>query len=223
VPGRLPLFPLGLVLVPGQPLPLHVFEPRYRSLMQELLARPEPERRFGVVAIRTGREVGAGGAVDLHAVGCTAAVVRVHAHPDGRFDLVTTGTDRFHLRQVSTDRPYLVGEIEPLPERTGEPDQTALLAPAVAEALHGYLRALGAAGAGPDAVPELPADPRVLSYLVAAAVRVDLADRQALLEAPDDTARLRAGLAVLRREGRLMRALSAVPAPELTRLPLSPN
>jgi Lon protease-like protein len=70
VSTRLPLFPLGTVLFPGVLLPLHVFEERYRSMVRDLLDAPAEERRFGVVAIREGREVGADGIRALHAVGC---------------------------------------------------------------------------------------------------------------------------------------------------------
>ena len=223
VADRLPLFPLGLVLVPGQLLPLHVFEPRYRVLVEHLLAADEQARELGVVAIRAGREVGEDGALALHEVGTVARLQSTERHPDGRYDVVTVGTDRFRLVGLEHDQPYLVGRVERLPDRPGDPADATLLAPAVRVALAQYVRAIAAAGSGRDVLPDLPEDARALGYLVTAAARVDLADRQALLEEPDDAARLRAALALLRRETRLMHALSAVPAPELARTPLSPN
>ena len=223
VSERLPLFPLGMVLLPGLVLPLHVFEERYRALVQELLALPEDERRFGVVAIREGREVGAEGVTALHEVGCTALLRRVQEHPDGRFDVVTVGERRFRLGAVSHERPYLVGDVEWLPDEVGDADEARLLAAAVRGAFAGYVAALAEAGAelsGPD---ELPDDPLVLSHLVAASVSVDLADRQALLAEPDGRARLRAELALLRRETVLLQVLGALPHPYLLRGPVSPN
>lgn len=220
---RLPLFPLGTVLVPGLVLPLHVFEHRYRVLVEHLLARPEPERRFGVVAIRAGSEVGEDAVHALYAVGCTALVRRVTPRADGRFDLVTTGAERFRLLGLERDQPYLVGRVEPLPERDGDLAALASLAPAVRAAFADHLRALAATGDAEAEVPDLPRDARTVSYLVAAATRVDLEDRQALLELPDDAERLRAGLALLRRENALVRRLAAVPAPELARSRISPN
>jgi Lon protease-like protein len=220
---RLPLFPLGLVLVPGQLLPLHVFEERYRVLVRDLLELPEHEQQFGVVAIRTGREVGVDGVTALHDVGCTARLRRVEPHADGRFDVITTGAQRFRLLDVERDRPYLTGVVELLGNDVGPAEEAAVLATAVGEAYTDHLRALAAAGGEAPELPDLPSDPRTLSYLVLATVRVDLEDRQGLLAEPDATARLRAELALLRREARLMRTLSAVPAPELTRVPLSPN
>jgi uncharacterized protein len=220
---RLPLFPLGLVLVPGLLLPLHVFEDRYRQMVAELLERPEPEQEFGVVAIRTGREVGADGVTALHDVGCTARLRRVVPHDDGSYDLVTTGVERFRLTAVEHDRPYLTGVVERLGDDVGPAEEAAVLAAAVGEAYAVHQRALAVARGQRAPTPELPDDPLDLSYLVAASVRVDLEDQQALLAQPDAAARLRAELALLRREARLMRRLSAVPAPELTRVPLSPN
>ena len=78
----LPLFPLGSVLYPGLLLPLHIFEERYRQLVRDLLEAPEP-RRFGVVAIREGRETGVDGVSALYEIGCTATVRRVLKR-DGR-------------------------------------------------------------------------------------------------------------------------------------------
>ena len=218
---RLPLFPLGLVLVPGMVLPLHVFELRYRDLVADLLELPEAERRFGVVAIRAGREVGDDGVVALHDVGCTAHLRSVEPYADGRFDLVTTGEQRFRLLEVHRDRSYLAGSVELLEEREGQGG--ADLAVAVRAALADYVRALSGAGAAEAVVPDLPHDPRSLGYVVAAATRIDLAERQALLAQPDDAARLTVALALLRREVRLLGRLAAVPAPELARTPLSPN
>ena len=220
---RLPLFPLGLVLVPGLVLPLHVFEQRYRVLVQDLLALPEPERRFGVVAIRSGREVGADGVLALHEVGCTAQLRAVEPHDDGRYDVVATGGERFRLVDLEHDQPYLTGVVELLGDEVGPTDEATVLADAVGPAYADHLRALAAASGETAEAPQLPDDVRTLSYLVAATLRVDLEDRQALLAEPDAAARLRAELALLRREARLMRSLSAVPAPELTRQPLSPN
>ncbi len=219
----LPLFPLGSVLFPGLVLPLRVFEPRYRELVADLLALPEPERRFGVVAIREGREVGVDGVAALYGVGCAAELRRVEPAADGTYEIVTVGTDRFALGAVRHDRPYLVGEVSWLPDEVGSAGQAALLDPAVRRAFADYLAALAEAGAGVVTVPALPDDPLVLSHLLAATVAVDLAERQALLAEPDGSARLGAELRLLRRESALLRALGAVPSPALTRAAVSPN
>ena len=220
---RIPLFPLGLVLLPGLVLPLHVFEERYRVLVRDLLELPEQERQFGVVAIREGREVGADGVTALHEVGCTARLRRVEPYDDGRYDVMTTGGDRFRLLELDTSGAYPVAEVEWLPDDMGPAAEAPLLDRAVRAAFADYLGALGEAGGDEVEVPELPDSSLVLSYLVAATVLLDLDDRQALLASPDGTARLRAELSVLRREGTLLKVLSAAPSPELARGPVSLN
>jgi uncharacterized protein len=222
VTTRLPLFPLGTVLFPGVPLPLHIFEERYRLLVRELMELPEGSlRRFGVVAIREGREVGADGVRALHNIGCTAELRRVESHGDGRFDIVTIGSARFIIREVDDSLPYLQGEVDLLREEPGEPGR---LTEVVAAAYAAYLAKLGDARGDPIIAPEIPTnDPLLLSYLVAATVLMDLRDKQRLLEAPDAAARLRAELALLQREITLLGLLSAVPPPDTLRAGTSLN
>ena len=168
----LPLFPLGTVLYPGLLLPLHIFEERYRHLVRDLLEAPEP-RRFGVVAIREGRETGVDGVSALHEVGCTATVRRVLKRPDGRFDLVTIGADRFRLASLDHSRSYLQGEAEFLPEDIGDQAAAERAVEVVQRAFRTYHDALTSRGVTQVSIPELPADPIALSYLVAASVIAD--------------------------------------------------
>src|ERR1700749_1711225 len=116
----LPLFPLGAVLYPGLLLPLHIFEERYRQLVRDLQDGPEP-KRFGVIAIRQGRETGVDGIQALHEIGCTATLRQVKELEDGRYDIVTVGTERFRLTDLDDSRPYLQGQVDLLSEKTGDP------------------------------------------------------------------------------------------------------
>jgi uncharacterized protein len=213
VATRLPLFPLSTVLVPGLVLPLHVFEPRYQILVQALLELPEgAERRFGVIAIRSGREVGTDGVRALYGMGCTAELREVKPYPDGRYDLVTVGETRFRL--VGLDEgagtPYHTGMVEFVPEEDGDGDVNALSA-RVTEGFAEYRERLGVE------VTELPDQPQVISYLVAAAVVLDLPERQGLLEQATTSDRLRAEIGLLRRESALINAFRSLPAVDLTR------
>jgi Lon protease-like protein len=219
----LPLFPLGTVLFPGLVLPLHVFEERYQQLVRDLMELPEQDREFGVIAIRQGREVGEHGATALFAVGCTARLRQVESYPDGRFDLVTVGAQLFRLKGVGHERPYLTGDVEWLPDETGDEAEARVLDAAVRAAFADYLVALSEASGTDIEGPDLPDDPLVLSHLVAATVLLDLVDRQELLDQPDGLARLRRELSVLRREAGFLRQLTAAPAPELSRAPYSSN
>jgi Lon protease-like protein len=117
----IPLFPLGTPLFPGVVLPLQVFEPRYRRLMADLTGLPADSgrRRFGVVAIRQGWEVErVAPAEALYDVGCTAVLRAVAPQPDGGFQVVTVGSDRFRLLDVlvADDPPYLQARVEWLDE-----------------------------------------------------------------------------------------------------------
>jgi Lon protease-like protein len=142
----MPLFPLGTVLYPGLVLPLHIFEERYRQLVRDLLEGPEPQE-FGVIAIRKGRETGVDGISALYEIGCAAALRQVARHDDGRFDVVTVGTQRFRLLGLDHSRPYLQGEIELLAEETGDEATAALAAQAVHRSFRDYLDALATQGA----------------------------------------------------------------------------
>ncbi|MFH8410597.1 LON peptidase substrate-binding domain-containing protein [Streptomyces sp. NPDC018019] len=268
---RLPLFPLNSVLFPGLVLPLNVFEARYRAMMRDLLALPEDERRFGVVAIRDGREVapsapglpdstampadgpGAGFGPDpisaFHTVGCVAdaATIREKSGAPGSapaagegteaaaeaaapgtgpdapgYEVLATGTTRFTLLSVDASGPYLMGEVEELPETEGE--GAGALASGVVRAFRTYQKRLAWANertlAGGQ---DLPGEPSVLSYLVAAAAVLDIPAKQRLLEAPDTAARLTQELKLLRQETAVIGKLPSLPAVDLTRHPTSPN
>ena len=218
----MPLFPLGTVLFPGLVLPLHIFEERYRQLVRDLLDGPEPHE-FGVIAIRKGRETGVDGVSALHEIGCTARLRQVTQHDDGRFELVTVGTQRFRLLGLDRSRPYLRGEIDLLTEETGNEAAAAPAVEAVQRTFREYLDALATRGAARINVPELPDEPVLLSYLVAASMIVELSDRQVLLAEPDAAGRLAAERALLTRETRILRTLTSTPATDLRSSPYSPN
>jgi len=218
----LPLFPLGTVLFPGLLLPLHIFEERYRQLVRDLTAGPEP-RRFGVIGIRQGRETGVDGIQALHEIGCTAMLRQVKELEDGRYDIVTVGADRFRLVSVDDSRPYLQGEVELLTEETGDQAAAGQAVRLVRDGFRAYLSALAERGVTQISAPELPTDPVTLSYLVGASMIIDLSDRQALLAEPDALHRLAAERTLLSRELTMLRTLTATPAPDLRNSPYSSN
>jgi len=218
----LPLFPLGTVLYPGLLLPLHIFEQRYRQLVRDLLAGPEPGQ-FGVIAIRKGRETGVDGVSALYEIGCIAALRQVREHPDGRFDLVSAGTQRFRLVSLEHGRPYLQGELDLLAEETGDEAAAGAAVRAVQRAFGDYLATLAARGTGEVTIPELPDEPVALSYLVAGSMVVDLPDRQALLAEPDALRRLQAERELLARESAMLRTFTSAPAPGLRYSRWNPN
>ncbi|MCZ1010473.1 LON peptidase substrate-binding domain-containing protein [Streptomyces lydicus] len=245
---RLPLFPLNSVLFPGLVLPLNVFEARYRAMMRDLSAVPEDDRRFAVIAIRDGREVAptaqgmpddatlpsadgpAAGFGDdpiqaFHAVGCIAdaATIREKSDDDDTgYEVLATGTTRFRLLSVDASGPYLTGELEELEDGDGE--GAGALASGVVRAFRTYQKRLAWANERTlSSGQDLPADPSVLSYLVAAAAVLDVPAKQRLLEAPDTASRLGQELKLLRQESALLGKLPSLPAVDLTRQPTSPN
>ncbi|MEU4130190.1 LON peptidase substrate-binding domain-containing protein [Streptomyces wuyuanensis] len=243
--ARLPLFPLNAVLFPGLVLPLNVFEERYRAMMRELLKTDESEpRRFAVVAIRDGREVApsapgmpdqtarpekgpaAGFGPDpiqaFHRVGCVADAATIRERADGSFEVLATGTTRVKLLSVDASGPFLTAELEEIPEESGEGAGT--LAEGVLRAFRNYQKRLaGARERSLSTGSELPDEPSVVSYLVAAAAVLDTPSKQKLLQAPDTATRLREELKLLRSETAVIRHLPSLPAVDLTRSPTSPN
>jgi Lon protease-like protein len=168
---KIPLFPLDVVLFPGAPLPLHIFEPRYREMVAECVAG---NAVFGVVrAQRDGLEV----------IGCTAQVVRVlHSYPDGCSDILTQGIDRFEIEQLDDSRSFLQAEVALVPDageianRSSREECAAL-----------HFEALHLMGAS-DAPVHLNLDAPV-AYLLAATVPADLNFKQALLAMRSDAER----------------------------------
>jgi Lon protease-like protein len=228
VPAPLPLFPLNTPLVPGLVLPLHIFEPRYREMVQELLERPdEDDREFGIVAVRDGRDVAADGMAALYPVGTAAILRQAEQFDDGRFDIVTTGSRRFRLLEVDSRQPLLRAHVEYLDDVSDPAD--ALLAEQVTRRFRLYRGALS--GQVPDAVDwddteddaDLPDDPTVLSYLVTAAMLLPTDERQGLLAAATTGDRLVLARSLLGRETALISTLSAVPSLDIPGIAPSVN
>ncbi len=218
----LPLFPLGAVLYPGMLLPLHIFEERYRQLVQDLLDGPDP-RRFGVIAIRKGRETGIEGVQSLYEIGCIATLRRVEQYDDGRFDIITVGTQRFKLNRLDETRPYLQGEVELLADEVADPAAALPLVRTVQAAFRTYLDALTEWGGATVRIEELPDEPMLLSFIVAAAMIIDLTERQRLLAEPDTLQRLEAQRALLSRETAMLKTTTSRPAPDHRNTPYNPN
>jgi Lon protease-like protein len=222
VVDTVPLFPLGTVLLPGASLPLHIFEPRYRQLTIDLVTGALPGKQFGVVAIREGWSPD-DGREGLHDVGCTASLREVRRLPDGRFDLQTTGDRRFRLLDVDdSTAPYLVANVEYLPDDEGDTEtDLAPLAMAARAAHRRYCTTAWRQQGGGDG--DLPAeledestvdvaDP-VLAHVLAGDCLLPLSDRQELLEQTCPVERLQLVRRSMTREAVLLGELRAVWAP----------
>ena len=211
----LALFPLTTVLVPGLVMPLHIFEPRYRSLMEDLLLLPEDDRVFGITSIRPGRSPEHDGIDALYPVGIEVLVRSIERLDDGRFDITTIGRRRFLIDEVDTSMPLLRAEVSYLDEPEPSP-RAHVLAREVAEAFGTYRAVLASrVGQEDETTQELPDDPTVLSFLVTAALVVPPDERNALLSAPSTDERLVLAHALLARETTFLRTFGAVPSVDL--------
>ena len=174
----LPLFPLDVVLLPGTPLPLHIFEPRYKEMIGECLANNAP---FGVVrALEEG----------VAEIGCTAEIVTVtKEYPDGRMDLVAEGRKRFEVLELNRDRSFLQAEILLIADKPG-----AAATEDKARAIQLHLEILSLAGAVQDLAA---ADQGALSFYLAGSLPLDLDFKQKLLAMRSESARVQAVAAYL--------------------------
>ena len=222
----LPLFPLNTVLFPGIVMPLHIFEDRYRSLVRDLIALPpDAAREFGVVAIKVGYEVGARGVHTIQRTGCAALVTEVTANPDGTFEIMVVGRRRFHVESLDPSQEYLRADVQWLPDASGgdTPGDAQKAADRARELFEVY-RDTVAELRGDDILEgETPTNPIDLSYTLAAALVLNLAERQALLEASDVVSRLRLGTALMRAELQAMTAVPSLPATSMARTQWCPN
>ena len=169
----LPLFPLELVLLPGTPLPLHIFEPRYKEMIRECISTEAP---FGVVrAFEEG----------IAEVGCTAEIITVtKQYPDGRMDLICEGRKRFEVIEVNRDRSFLQAEVLIVPD---DPEADAQEERVKAVQLH--LEILSMAGAVQDLSA---ADQNQLSFYLAGSLPLDLDFKQNLLTMRSEGERIQA-------------------------------
>ncbi len=170
----LPLFPLDLVLFPGTPLPLHIFEPRYREMVSECLDSKQP---FGVVRAKE---------QELAEIGCTAEIISVaQKYPDGRMDIVTEGRRRFEVMQLNQERSFLRAEVFYLEDGSDTASE-----PEIERALELQREIMALAGATPQKSSEI--DPLQLSFHLAASLPLDLDFKQTLLGMKSEAQRLRA-------------------------------
>jgi uncharacterized protein len=196
---ELPLFPLQTVLFPGMVLPLHIFEERYKLMIQRCIA---DERPFGVVLIREGQEVG--GSAEPYEVGTAAIVAGVSYLEGGRMNIVTIGTERFRLHAVRRDLPYLVGEATSWP-LTGADSEAALVqVEPVRALLRQYITLLVQAQGHKIELEEIPSDARTLALLTAITLQVPMVQKQGLLGRPSVPQLLRAVRAIMGREQLLL-------------------
>ena len=193
---ELRLFPLNVVLFPGMPLPLRIFEERYKLMIGECIEADAP---FGVVLIKEGMEVG--GPAQPHQIGTAARITQVDRQEDGRMNLATSGDKRFTIVETVHELPYLKGKVRYLPEEIGELQEGEL------EGVVGLFEELirGQAAVRGDWMRQanVPREVGLLSYAVAQYLELPAKAKQRLLELPSTGERLHYEIPLL--EGAIQR------------------
>ncbi len=190
---QLPLFPLNLVLFPGQDLPLHIFEERYKSMIGDCLNQNVP---FGVVLIKEGLEVGT--AAEPERIGTSARILRSELLEQGRMNIMTKGERRFEIEEITQREPHLVGRVRFLVDLEGE--GAAELVTQINDDYVALVRNLTALTGGYTSRVNVPEDPVELSYAIAARLDLETHLRQSLLVTETAATRL-ADLAPLLKQG----------------------
>ena len=185
---ELPIFPLPLVLFPGVPLPLHIFEERYRRMLADVRAS---NNLFGLSYFTPDAEQGE--RPPAGHVGCATEVVEVQPLPDGRSNILTVGVARYRVEEyVERGDPYLVARVEFFEDKEEDKAVVGRRAEEVAEMFMRIARAMRTVNQERGSLPELPQDdPERLSFMVAAVVEMDAEAKQRLLETRSTSERLR--------------------------------
>jgi len=190
----IPLFPLDVVLFPGMALPLHVFEERYRLMVQECL---EDNRQFGVVLAKeaaisddltasscrrdkatqgeTRRDTAA------HTVGTSALITQVDTLDDGNLDIQTAGLERFRVLHLVRAEPYAIGRVEPFPLEQVRSREVVRAVRPTGDLFLKYLRLVGEVLGTVIQIEQTPRDPSSLAYLIGIALQVPMEEKQQLL------------------------------------------
>lgn len=204
-PDAVPLFPLQCVLFPRMPLPMHIFEDRYKLMINRCLRNREP---FGVLAIREGSETGPDSVTER--VGTLAAIRAVKRHSDGRMNLLAVGDERFQLVDARKTRGgYLVGRTQPIEDDPGSCILSGPVSGEVRALFSDYLSALVDRAGFQIPDYELPDSQADLSFVVAAVLQSSQQEQQMLLEMTDTLDRLMFEKEILERD---LAALLARPA-----------
>ena len=188
----LPLFPLNMVLFPEMPLPLHIFEERYKAMIGDCMERNAP---FGVVLIRSGMEVGS--PAEPFGTGTTARVLRSELLDQGRMNIMTKGERRFEIVEITQQTPHIEARVRFLEEPLG--DGFAGVTAELTEEYSKMVRSLTALSGGYASQVTIPEDPVQMSYAIAGSLELPAPLRQELLEAPTANDRLNRLLPLLRR------------------------
>ncbi len=173
----IPLFPLNTVLFPGMQLKLHIFEERYKKMINRCIDGAEP---FGVVLIRRGEEAG-GANASPYDVGCTADISKVQRLPHGRMNIVTTGKRRFRIRALRQSQPYMLADVDYFMPAEDRPKVVQVYGKALRPLLLRYVDILTASSDARFDASQLPQQPRAVAQIASILLQADNPRKQDLL------------------------------------------
>ena len=204
----LPLFPLNTVLFPGMPINLHIFEDRYKQMMDLCVRENMP---FGVVLIHAGQEVGA--PATPQTIGCMAEITNLQPLSGGRLNLVAIGQQRFQIKALDFSLPYLMGSVEAL--ALSKPTAVShKITNRLRQQLLGYIELLSTVGEVEFNIARLPTEALELSYLTATLLQMPNDKKQALLGINEGDALVSKVYAVCREETAVLKAMIAAEEPK---------
>ena len=215
---ELPLFPLNTVLFPGQPLPLHIFEDRYKDMIGTCIDNQSP---FGIVLLESGTAeldpTRTASTIKPYEIGCTAQITQVRRLAGGRLNITVVGVERFRIYQIHQDKSYLTGTVENLPVIEGDSKVVQRDAAFMQRWIERYLRVLENAQQIEPGIRQLPSDPRALAYLAAVLLHgISMEQKQQLLAAEALDTMLNALRDIYRREVVLLETMLSPPEEEFT-------
>ena len=176
--NQLPLIPLNVVLFPGNILPLHIFESRYKLMVEFCV---QHESCFGVVLIKKGKEIG--GMSVPYLVGTSVQIIETDYQEDGRINLITLGQHRFEILDLVYDRPYLVGEVRTQSlESQKDSDNLEKITSIARELYENYETLLSKTISDWKLPDRIPSSPDQLSSQIGTRLQITLREKQEMLE-----------------------------------------
>jgi uncharacterized protein len=200
---EMPLFPLNTVLFPGMPLQLHIFEERYKEMIQLCLDQGKP---FGVVFIQNGLEAH-GPLAEPHSVGTAARILEVQPLKEGQMNIVALGQERFRILSLNYEKPYLTGIVEQFPLDGTDSHSLDLVGKRLLPWVKRYMHILNHITDAKLDPQEIPEDPLVMGYVSAVLLQVPPEEKQRLLAFERAIDLLTRMLLIYRREVALLQAI----------------
>jgi Lon protease-like protein len=217
--ATLPLFPLDIVLFPGMQLKLHIFEERYKLMINSCIEANAP---FGVVLIREGREA-SDPVARPYAVGCTAAISDVQRLPLGRMNITAVGQRRFEIKGIDRNMPYLRADVEYFMPADDHPDLVHKLNSLLRPLVIRYLEVLSAGDNASFNPEQIPNGPRAIAQIASILLQADNKQKQELLAMSSLSRLLRTLVEIYRLETVLLKIRLSPPDRDFNIGPFSSN